>query len=197
MVAANILGTPRRANYDAVPRVVYTDPQAAAVGGYFRTLQRHTVPINGHCQDWRPTHGPTRTTTASLRLLSDGERLTGAYATHWALRPANGYSLSHPGDPRHVPTRRLDRHDSALPDLFRDLRHCVEGSTRREVRHRGRRRPAWNRSWPTDGWRTGDRRIRPSARWAQAGALFANGRGHWRELRHRARGRTAGPGRGG
>ena len=32
IVAANILGEPREAHYDAVPRVVYTDPQAGAVG---------------------------------------------------------------------------------------------------------------------------------------------------------------------
>ena len=32
VVAANILGEPREANYDAVPRVVFTDPQAAATG---------------------------------------------------------------------------------------------------------------------------------------------------------------------
>src|SRR5204863_7493287 len=32
VAAANILGRPREANYDAVPRVVFTDPQAAAVG---------------------------------------------------------------------------------------------------------------------------------------------------------------------
>ncbi len=32
VVATNILGEPREANYEAVPDVVYTDPQAAAVG---------------------------------------------------------------------------------------------------------------------------------------------------------------------
>src|SRR5436305_5689786 len=32
VVASNILGEPRDANYEAVPRVVYTDPQAAATG---------------------------------------------------------------------------------------------------------------------------------------------------------------------
>ena len=32
IVAANILGEPRDANYEALPRVVFTDPQAAAVG---------------------------------------------------------------------------------------------------------------------------------------------------------------------
>jgi len=32
VAAANILGRPRMASYDAVPRVVFTDPQAAAVG---------------------------------------------------------------------------------------------------------------------------------------------------------------------
>ena len=32
VVAANILGEPRPANYEAVPRVTYTDPEAGAVG---------------------------------------------------------------------------------------------------------------------------------------------------------------------
>jgi hypothetical protein len=32
VAAANILGRPREASYDAVPRVVFCDPQAASVG---------------------------------------------------------------------------------------------------------------------------------------------------------------------
>ncbi len=78
VVAANILGKPREANYEAVPRVVFTDPQAAATGageGRFSA----TVPVS----DVPKTATYTRSYAESngfLTLLSDGERLTGAYA---------------------------------------------------------------------------------------------------------------------
>jgi pyruvate/2-oxoglutarate dehydrogenase complex dihydrolipoamide dehydrogenase (E3) component len=78
VAAANILGDERRANYDAVPRVVFTDPQAAAVGAPDGSVSAN-VPLS----EVPRTSTYTRAYAESpgfMTLLSDGERLTGAYA---------------------------------------------------------------------------------------------------------------------
>lgn len=78
IVASNILGEPREANYEAVPRAVYTDPQAAAVGA-----SEAQFTATAALKDVAKTATYTRDYAKSngfLTLLSDGERLTGAYA---------------------------------------------------------------------------------------------------------------------
>ncbi len=78
IAAANILGERREANYEAVPRAVYTDPQAAAVGAteaqFSATAALKGVP---KMATWTRAYAESN---GFLTLLSDGERLTGAYA---------------------------------------------------------------------------------------------------------------------
>src|SRR4051794_40492088 len=78
VVAANILGDPRRADYDAVPRVVFTDPQAASAGAAEAPFSA-TAPVSEVAKTATYTRAYADD-NGFLTLLSDGERLTGAYA---------------------------------------------------------------------------------------------------------------------
>ncbi|MBV9007402.1 MAG: NAD(P)/FAD-dependent oxidoreductase, partial [Solirubrobacterales bacterium] len=78
VVAANILGDRRPANYEAVPRVTYTDPQAASVGALEAQFSG-TAPVSEVPKTATYTHAYADS-NGFLTLLSDGKRLTGAYA---------------------------------------------------------------------------------------------------------------------
>ncbi|HEX4305488.1 MAG TPA: NAD(P)/FAD-dependent oxidoreductase [Solirubrobacterales bacterium] len=78
VVASNILGEDRPVNYDAVPRVTYTDPQAGAVGAneaeFSGTARLADVAKTAtYTHAWKTTHG-------YLTLLGDGKRVVGAHA---------------------------------------------------------------------------------------------------------------------
>jgi dihydrolipoamide dehydrogenase len=77
IVAANLLGEPREASYDAVPRVVFTDPQAGAVGATEARFSG-TASIAGVAKTATYTRAYAES-NGFLTLLSDGERLTGAF----------------------------------------------------------------------------------------------------------------------
>jgi pyruvate/2-oxoglutarate dehydrogenase complex dihydrolipoamide dehydrogenase (E3) component len=78
IVAANIAGKDREADYSAVPRVVFTDPQAASVG-----VAEGPLTVTSQLSEVPRTSTYTRAYADKpgfMTLISDGERLTGAYA---------------------------------------------------------------------------------------------------------------------
>jgi pyruvate/2-oxoglutarate dehydrogenase complex dihydrolipoamide dehydrogenase (E3) component len=77
VAAANILGQDAEANYEAVPRVVFTDPQAAAVGEADGPV---TVTVSLDSVPRMSTYYREYEGAGFLTLVSDGERITGAYA---------------------------------------------------------------------------------------------------------------------
>ncbi len=126
VVASNILGVPREANYEAVPRVVYTDPQAAAVGA-----SEARFSATAALKDVPKTATYTRAFAESngfLTLLSDGERLTGAYA----LGPEAGEWLQQAtlAIRAHVPLAVLRDTIQPFPtfsEIFVDALHALHG----------------------------------------------------------------------
>ena len=76
VVASNILGESREAHYEAIPDVVYTDPQAASVGAAQARFSA-TALLSQVAKTATYTHVQSN---GFLTLLSDGERLTGGCA---------------------------------------------------------------------------------------------------------------------
>ena len=78
IAADNILGGSREANYSAVPRVTFTDPQAASVG---EAEGKHSATVQMAAVSRTSTY--TRAYDKHpgfMTLISDGERITGAHA---------------------------------------------------------------------------------------------------------------------
>jgi dihydrolipoamide dehydrogenase len=78
VVASNILGEDREVHFEAVPRVTYTDPQAAAVGAAEGRFSA-TVALKDIPRTATYTHAYAES-NGFMTLVSDGECLTGAYA---------------------------------------------------------------------------------------------------------------------
>jgi dihydrolipoamide dehydrogenase len=141
IVASNILGEPREANYEAVPRVVYTDPQAAAVGATEAVFSA-TVAL----KDVAKTATYTQAYAESkgfLTLLSDGERLTGAYA----LGPEAGEWLQQAtlAIRARVPLPVLGDTIQPFPtfsEIFVDALHALHAAVRKSPGAPGRALPA-------------------------------------------------------
>ena len=122
VVAANIAGDTHPANYEAVPRVTYTDPQAAAVGA-LEAPYSATAPVSEVPKTATYTHAYAES-NGFLTLLSDGERLTGAARA----RSRRVDAASDARHPRARPARGAERHDPALPKLLGDLRRGSDGA---------------------------------------------------------------------
>jgi len=79
IAAADMLGRPARADYRAVPRVTFTDPQVAAVGDPSAGSRTGTVQLSAVARTSTYTR-EYADRPGFLTVVADGDRLVGAYA---------------------------------------------------------------------------------------------------------------------
>ncbi len=130
IAAANILGEAREAHYEAVPRVTYTDPQAAAVGA---TRGR----VHCHRATRRDRQNPD--VYARLREVERvpdaGERRGARYRRIRAGTGGRGVATADDaGYPSSRSARDTARHDPAVPQLLRDPDRRRQGDPTRDRR---------------------------------------------------------------
>jgi Pyridine nucleotide-disulphide oxidoreductase, dimerisation domain/Pyridine nucleotide-disulphide oxidoreductase len=176
IVAANILGQPREAHYDAVPRVTYTDPQAAAVGAgearFSATYRVADVPkAAAYTRAYAESNG-------FLALLSDGERLTGAYALgpeagEWMQQATLAIRARVPLDVLRDTIRRSRR---SLRSMRSRPRRCAPRSRRGWSSHAEHRVTALQQSCNRAGDHALRRRIDTSTALARPSTLLRTGR---------------------
>jgi pyruvate/2-oxoglutarate dehydrogenase complex dihydrolipoamide dehydrogenase (E3) component len=136
VVASNILGEPREAHYEAVPRVTWTDRQAAAVAATEAEFSA-TARLSEIAKTPTYTHAYAKS-NGFLTLLSDRERLTGACA----LGPEAGEWLQQVTLAIRAPSCAggAARRDPAVSELLGDPHGRAEGAWTRDRRatQRGR-----------------------------------------------------------
>ena len=156
VVAANILDEPPQANYEAIPDVVFTDPQAASVGASEAPFAP-PPPLSDVAKTATYTHAYAQS-NGFLTLLSDGDLLTGAYA----LGPEAGEWLQQATLAIRAQGAARVLRDTIQPfPTFSEIYVAALKALRRrdpEFANRGRpgaarpwRRfsgPAWTSSWP-------------------------------------------------
>ena len=124
VVASNILGEPREAHYEAVPRVTYTDPQAAAVGATEAEFSA-TALLSEVAKTATYTHAYAESNgflTAAQRRGAPDRRVR-------ARSGGRGVAAAGDvGDPRQRPARGAARHDPAVPELLGDPRRGAESA---------------------------------------------------------------------